>query len=482
MRTAADRCALAAFAVLALLVPPTLEFDFLPQNDPAGGGPASCHLPSGTPAFCTRLSGCTHINALTQNLRNLTSDVASLILDSFFCPRNANGIREVCCPLQGIVPRPKTKPKVAPKDGCSLQRGGAAECVLYSACSPFVQLLVNLQRPFPPEVPDLMRSGWLCGLENSGGILLPKICCPKAALAQTPPHPFSSHPNIANVASPGKCGDSTTFGKIVGGQDAAIGQFPWLANLGYLISGNTEAQFKCGGALIGDRYVVTAAHCVTNLPGNFKLARVRVGEHKLSEEIDCWAKNNCAPKPQDFVPTKIIPHESYNAPNPFQHDIALLKLDRPVVRNDFVIPICLPFFDAAEEEYTVNQTSKTLNVVAGWGATTARGGRPADTLQYLTVDVFDDEKCGEVYKTRGGVITPGDQMCAGGEKGKDSCVGDSGSALMRDTEAAGPDSLPSWRIIGIVSFGPRFCGTEGIPGVYTRVRNYLQWVLDHAEP
>ena len=53
MRTGADRCALAAFAVLALLVPPTLEFDFLPQNDPAGGGPASCHLPSGTPGKCT---------------------------------------------------------------------------------------------------------------------------------------------------------------------------------------------------------------------------------------------------------------------------------------------------------------------------------------------------------------------------------------------------------------------------------------------
>ena len=62
-------------------------------------------------------------------------------------------------------------------------------------------------------------------------------------------------------------------------------------------------------------------------------ARVRVGEHTLSTPLDCWAKNKCAPKPQDFVPTKIIPHESYNAPNPFQHDIALLKLDRPIVRN-----------------------------------------------------------------------------------------------------------------------------------------------------
>ena len=56
---------------------------------------------------------------------------------------------------------------------------------------------------------------------------------------------------------------------------------------------------------------------------------------RCEQPLDCWdlAKNGCAPKPQDFVPTKIIPHESYNAPNPFQHDIALLKLDRPVVRN-----------------------------------------------------------------------------------------------------------------------------------------------------
>ena len=44
-----------------------------------------------------------------------------------------------------------------------------------------------------------------------------------------------------------------------------------------------------------------------------------------------------------------------------------------------------------------------------------------------------------------------------------------------------PTSLPSWYIIGIVSFGPRRCGTDGIPGVYTRVRFYMDWILDNVK-
>ena len=95
------------------------------------------------------------------------------------------------------------------------------------------------------------------------------------------------------------------------------------------------------------------------------------------------------------------------------------------------------------------------------------GRDPADTLQYLAVNVTDPIECRDVYKTRGGRLTPGQQMCAGGQKGLDSCVGDSGSALMRE-EGRLPDVR--WKLLGVVSFGPRLCGTEGIPGVYTRLR------------
>ncbi len=141
---------------------------------------------------------------------------------------------------------------------------------------------------------------------------------------------------------------------------------------------------------------------------------------------------------------------------------------------DFVAPICLPFEDSEDESYIVDcvpgrDRGCPQTDVAGWGATTVQGREPADILQWLGTQVTNASACAGIYAERGAVLTEGQQMCAGGLKDKDSCVGDSGSALMRETGELGSP----WKLLGVVSFGPRRCGTEGVPGVYTRVRQVL---------
>lgn len=108
------------------------------------------------------------------------------------------------------------------------------------------------------------------------------------------------------------------------------------------------------------------------------------------------------------------------------------------------------------------------------------GRHTAERLQKINMTVFDGESCRETYKKRGGILSEESQICVGGEKGRDSCVGDSGSALMTDDRSPG-EIIGTWKLIGVVSFGPRICGTENVPGVYSRVRHYIPWILDKIE-
>ena len=165
------------------------------------------------------------------------------------------------------------------------------------------------------------------------------------------------------------------------------------------------------------------------------------------------------------------------------NDIALIKLDGEAEYHNFVQPICLPWWDD-HEDYTLNTFAghKTIIEVAGWGATLKNGARPADILQFLKVPIFEQERCKETYKQRGATLEK-NQLCAGGVPGEDSCNGDSGSGLMRKVSipvTVGDTVIFETRsqLIGAVSFGPSYCGTKGVPGVYARVNSYLSWVLD----
>jgi len=118
--------------------------------------------------------------------------------------------------------------------------------------------------------------------------------------------------------------------------------------------------------------------------------------------------------------------------------------------------------------------------VAGWGAIDIYARRFSDVLQYVSVPFTDSSNCTELYKKQR--VTVGDgQLCAGGKKGEDSCSGDSGSALMLEVTSEKRPYDPRVTQVGIVSFGPRRCASKGVPAIYTKVEEYLEWILDVME-
>ena len=130
----------------------------------------------------------------------------------------------------------------------------------------------------------LFRSSYLCGVDiQDTGAQLPKICCPSAALAASAPPPakqkqegegegsggaeeevdrYSGHPGTRLVAARDSCGVSRPDMRIVGGQDAPIGKFPWLVNLGYTQAGRAGRVYKCGGTLIGNTLHVSGLQTI----------------------------------------------------------------------------------------------------------------------------------------------------------------------------------------------------------------------------
>ncbi|XP_046971366.1 melanization protease 1-like [Vanessa cardui] len=267
-----------------------------------------------------------------------------------------------------------------------------------------------------------------------------------------------------NIIDKFECGFSASD-RIIGGMNAALGQFPWITRLGYYMSDEKEPEWLCGGALITDRYVLTAAHCVNNIAEDSELALVRIGEYDTSTNPDCQLYL-CAPPVQDRKIKKVITHPSYDKP-PFHNDLAIILLDTPVEINDYVLPICLP----RSHQHCKAELSEFVTV-AGWGKTNMTTEAKARILQYVSLPIVKPEFCdffGKGFKL--GVS----QICAGGERNKDACVGDSGGPLMRVFDT--PDG-PKNFLLGVVSFGPTICGIKK-PGVYTSIPYYLKWILNN---
>lgn len=244
--------------------------------------------------------------------------------------------------------------------------------------------------------------------------------------------------------------------KVVDGEDAPAGAYPWMVELQLGIA-------LCGGSLIAEHWVLTAAHCLFTEPRPNEF--VRVGDVEIAVRHGNLVRGKGAKHAisQSFV------HPEYD-PRANPNDVALLQLAVPIE----ISPQGRLLLAAPDSEAWMAAPGSCA-VAAGWGSVLpARAGdseptkKIAATLQHIGLPIVAPEDC----KTRASEPIDEGMICAGyPEGGRDTCFGDSGGPLVVST---GLVQRP-WLLVGVVSFGEG-CAERGRPGVYSRIAHFRSWI------
>ncbi|EAT35004.1 AAEL012797-PA [Aedes aegypti] len=239
--------------------------------------------------------------------------------------------------------------------------------------------------------------------------------------------------------------------RVVGGKAAKFGEWPWQVLVRESTWLGLFTKNKCGGVLITNEYVVTAAHCQ---PGFLASLVAVFGEFDISSDLE--TKRSVTKNVK-----RVIVHRQYDAAT-FENDLAILELESPIHYDVHIVPICMP---SDEADFTGRMAT-----VTGWGRLTYGGGVPS-VLQEVQVPVIENSVCQEMFHMAGHnkKILPS-FVCAGYANGKrDSCEGDSGGPLVLQR----PDGR--YELVGTVSHGIR-CAAPYLPGVYMRTTFYKPWL------
>lgn len=261
-------------------------------------------------------------------------------------------------------------------------------------------------------------------------------------------YPLMNH--LLNMGKNQVVAEENQGGRIVGGEPAARGDHKYQVAL---FLNTPQGSFFCGGNMLSENYVLTAAHCVPGLNS----VDIYAGAINIRQQEPEQQRRN--------VPgSDVTAHSGYN-PNTLLNDLAMIHVRNGFTFGPHIDRVALPSLSSTGD------LVDTLATTSGWGRPSDGSSQISDTLNRVQTSVISNAQCASTY---GNIITPS-HVCLSGAGGRGSCNGDSGGPTV--ASLGGNNQV----LIGVVSFGAAAGCAIGFPHGYSRVTAHAAWIQANSD-